>query len=272
MNALAWGTWPLTVLVAALGVAALLTVTWLVGRSQRRHQVIDCAWGLGFVVVAALSYLVSGTEPATDGTRRLLLLVLTAAWGLRLAGFLAWRMRGGEEDPRYEKILAGRGEGRDRYAVRRVYLPQGVVLLVVSGVIVLGMLATTPTWWLTWVGAAVWVVGMFFEVVGDWQLARHKADPARRGTILDTGVWRWTRHPNYFGDATVWWGLWLVTASAGWLPAVLTVISPLLMTWALTSRTGKPLTEARMMERPGYREYVERTSGFVPLPPRRPRV
>lgn len=110
---------------------------------------------------------------------------------------------------------------------------------------------------------------MFFETVGDWQLARHKADPARRGTILDTGVWAWTRHPNYFGDATVWWGLWLVTASAGWLPALLTVLSPLLMTWALTSRTGKPLTESRMMERPGYRDYVERTSGFFPLPPRR---
>lgn len=269
MNVIAWGGFLPTVLAALAGVAALLTITWLVGRAQQRHQVIDAAWGLGFVVVAVAAYLVSGRELGTDDTRRLVLLLLTAIWGTRLAAYLAWRMRGGEEDPRYVKILEGRGAGRDTYAIKRVYLPQAVVLLLVSGVLILGMLATTPTWWLTWVGVAVWCVGMFFETVGDWQLARHKADPARRGTILDTGVWAWTRHPNYFGDATVWWGLWLVTASAGWLPALLTVLSPLLMTWALTSRTGKPLTESRMMERPGYRDYVERTSGFFPLPPRR---
>lgn len=268
-DSLRWSGLLPVVAASVTAVLALLTVTWLVGRAQRRHCVLDAAWGAGFVLVALTSFVATSGPDGADPTRRWLLLGLTAAWGLRLAVYLAWRMRDGEEDPRYAEILGGRGAARDVVALRRVYLPQAAVLLLVSGVIMVGMLATRPVDRLTWAGVAVWVVGMFFEVVGDAQLAAHKADPARRGTVLDTGVWRWTRHPNYFGDTAVWWGLWLVTASAGWLPAVLTVGGPLLMTWTLTSRTGKPLTESRMSDRPGYAEYVARTSGFVPWPPKR---
>lgn len=243
-------------------IVVVLITTFAIGRAQRRHVVIDVAWGLGFVVVAAVTFVTSAGHG--DDGRRLLLLTLTALWGLRLAGFLAWRIRDGHEDPRYEKLLSGAAD-RDRYALRRVYLPQGVVLLVVSLVQQVGMAATGPLTWIAWVGVAAWLIGMFFEVVGDAQLAAFKADPERRGTILDTGMWAWTRHPNYFGDAAVWWGLFLVAASS-W-PGVLTVLSPLLMTWALARRTGKPLTEKRMADRPGYAEYVKRTSGFFPRPP-----
>lgn len=249
----------------ALGIVAMLTLTWLVGRAQRRHVVMDVSWGLGFVVVAAISYLASAGQG--DETRRLLLLTLTALWGLRLAGYLAWRLRDGHEDPRYTAMLSHAPGSRDAYAIRRVYLPQGIVLFAVSMVQQVGMVETGPVNVIAWIGVAVWVVGMIFEVGGDAQLAAFKADPARRGTILDTGLWAWTRHPNYFGDCAVWWGLFLVTASS-W-PGVLTVLSPLLMTWALMLRTGKPLTESRMVDRPGYREYMARTSGFFPRPPRR---
>ncbi len=261
--AFGWG-----VVAAAVGLAVLLAVTFAVGRAQRRHVVIDAAWGLGFVVVAAVTFVTSSGDG--DDGRRLLLLVLTALWGLRLAGFLAWRMRDGHEDPRYEKLLSG-AENRDAYAIRRVYLPQGVVLLVVSMVQQVGMVATGPLTALAWVGVAVWAIGMFFEVVGDAQLTAYRAAKKRGEAppILDTGVWAWTRHPNYFGDSAVWWGLFLVTASS-W-PGVLTIISPILMTWALVARTGKALTEKAMAGRPGYAEYVERTSGFFPIPPRKGR-
>lgn len=252
------------VLWSTVGVLALLALTFTIGRAQRRHVVIDAAWGAGFVVVAAITFVTSAGHG--DDGRRILLLVLTALWGLRLAGFLLWRLRDGHEDPRYEKILGG-ARNRDTYAIRRVYLPQGIVLLIVSMVQQVGMVETGTLNLLTWVGVAIWAVGMFFEVVGDAQLAAFKADPSRRGTILDTGVWAWTRHPNYFGDSAVWWGLFLVTASS-W-PGVLTILSPLLMTWALVARTGKALTEKRMEGRPGYAEYVRRTSGFIPMPPRR---
>lgn len=263
----AWGALGVSAGCSALAVLVLLLVTWSVGRVQRRHAVMDVAWGLGFVLVAAVSWVVTGSLSDPDRARGWLLLILTATWGLRLAGHLAWRLRGGEEDPRYAELLEG--EGRDRAALRRVYLPQGLALLVVSMVLPVGMVASAPVGVLTWVGVGLWAVGMFFEIVGDAQLAAHKADPERRGTVLDTGVWRLTRHPNYFGDATVWWGLWLVTASAGVLPALLALPAPLLMTWTLTSRTGRPLTEERMAGRPGYAEYVARTSSFVPWPPRR---
>lgn len=249
---------------AALGIVSLLAVTWLVGRAQQRHVVMDVSWGLGFVVVAVISFLASAGQG--DDIRRVLLLALTALWGLRLAGYLAWRLRDGHEDPRYTAMLARESGSRDTYAIARVYLPQGIVLFLVSMVQQVGMLETGPVTIITWIGVGVWIIGMIFEVGGDAQLAAFKADPAKRGTILTTGLWAWTRHPNYFGDCAVWWGLFLITASS-W-PGILTILSPLLMTWALMLRTGKPLTESRMMDRPGYREYMESTSGFFPRPPR----
>ena len=116
-------------------------------------------------------------------------------------------------------------------------------------------------------GVLVWAVGLYFEAIGDAQLATFKADPARHGAVLDTGLWRYTRHPNYFGDTCVWWGIWLV-ASDSWAGAA-TILSPLVMTYFLSMKTGKPLTEQHMAGRPGYAEYVTRTSGFLPWPPKR---
>ncbi len=262
-------SWLASLPVSLLALLVLLAITYLIGVRQRRHVVIDAAWGLGFVVVSAAAFLMSGSDG--DTARRILLLVLTAVWGLRLGGYLAWRMRDGHEDPRYDDLLAAGGapgsRQRNLFAIRRVYLPQAIVLFLVSMVQQVGMFETGSLGWVAWVGVLVWVVGMGFEAVGDWQLARFRNDPRRRGTILDTGVWAWTRHPNYFGDASVWWGLFLITADS-W-PGILTVLSPVLMTWALVARTGKALTEERMSGRPGYADYVARTSGFFPLPPKR---
>ena len=156
---------------------------------------------------------------------------------------------------------------RQVYALRRVYLPQGVVMFFVSLTIQVGMFATGGVGWLAFAGVLLWILGFVFETVGDWQLTRFKADPAKRGTVLNTGLWRYTRHPNYFGDAAVWAGLFLVTADS-W-PGVLTILSPALMIWTLAGKTGKPLTEKAMSARPGYKEYIDSTSGFLPLPPRR---
>ncbi|MDN3937370.1 DUF1295 domain-containing protein [Arthrobacter sp. YD4] len=249
---------------AALAVAALLAVTFAVAVRQRRHSVMDVVWGPGFVVVAAVSWLLSAGHG--DGGRRLLLLVLVAVWGLRLGAHIGVRARGGHEDPRYTAMLDGAPGSRDVYALRRVYLPQGIVLFFVSLTLQVGMFATAPLGWLALAGALLWAVGFVFETVGDRQLAQFKADPARRGTVLDTGLWRYTRHPNYFGDAAVWAGLFLVAADS-W-PGILTVLSPALMIWTLAGKTGKPLTEKAMAGRPGYKEYLEATSGFLPWPPR----
>lgn len=272
MGAVRWDVFLPVLGMSSLLLIVLLLITWLVGRAQRRHAVMDCAWGIGFVLVAGAGVLVTSGlgEPLPDPVRRWLVLALTGVWGLRLAVHLARRLRGSGEDPRYADLLGPPDTpGRDALALRRVYLPQGAFLLVVSLVLQVGVLTTTPTNLLTWAGVAIWAIGFSFETVGDAQLAAHRADPARRGTVLDSGVWRFTRHPNYFGDAALWWGLWLVTASAGVVPALVTIVGPVLMTWTLTSKTGTPLTEARMSGRPGYAEYVTRTSAFLPWPPRR---
>jgi steroid 5-alpha reductase family enzyme len=249
-----------------VAVVVVLAVTFAVARVAGRHSVVDVAWGLGFAVVALVGAIVADGDP----WRRTLVTALTVVWGVRLAAHIAWRSRGGGEDPRYERLLADAPGSRDAYALRKVYLTQGAVLWFVSLPVQVAQLEKAPVGVMAWAGAAVWVAGFVVESTGDLQLARFRADPASRGQVMDRGLWRYTRHPNYFGDACVWWGLFLV-ACDHWTGA-LTVLSPALMTFLLVKGTGKPLLEKGMKStRPGYGEYAARTSGFLPLPPRRPR-
>ena len=250
--------------LVALGILVLLAVTFTVAVRTKHHSVMDTVWGLGFVVAAAVSWLLSAGHG--DPSRRLLLLALVAVWGIRLAVHIGRRAWGKDEDPRYVEMLSSAPGSRNVYAIRKVYLPQGLLMFFISLTIQVGMFATGPLGWLALLGVLAWLLGFVFETVGDWQLEQFKADPANKGTVLNTGLWRYTRHPNYFGDAAVWTGLFLVAADS-W-PGVLTVLSPAVMIWLLTSKSGKALTEKTMSKRPGYKEYVESTSGFIPWPPR----
>ncbi|MER7770546.1 DUF1295 domain-containing protein [Kitasatospora sp. NPDC096140] len=239
------------------------------GARTGRHRGVDVAWGLAFTAVALSGFALSDGHGNPE--RRLLATVLVTVWGLRLSGHIWWRARGAPEDPRYARMLARAPEGqaRTRYALRTVYLLQAALVWFVSLPVQAAQYLPHPPGALAWAGTALWAVGLFFEAVGDRQLARFKADPANRGRIMDRGLWRYTRHPNYFGDACVWWGLFLLAADApvGWA----FVLSPVLMTWLLAFGSGKPLLERQMgAQRPGWAEYTARTSGFVPLPPRRP--
>jgi steroid 5-alpha reductase family enzyme len=222
-------------------------------------------WGLGFAAVALTTLALSAGHG--DPVRRVVVTVLTLVWGLRLSIHIGLRGRGQPEDPRYEQLLA-RGRG-PLYALRMIYLLQGVSLWFISWPVQVAQYDPDGLGVVAGLGIAVWAVGVFFEAVGDAQLTRFKADPANRGRVLDTGLWRYTRHPNYFGDACVWWGLWLIAAGS-WVGLV-AIVSPVTMTYLLTRRTGKPLLESHLSAtRPGYSEYVARTSGFIPRPPRRP--
>ncbi len=250
-----------------LAVVVLLGATFGVAVRLGKHAVVDIVWGLGFVAISAASWLLSSQHG--DPLRRGVLLALVTVWGVRLAAHIAARSRGHGEDPRYEALL-DKADGRNPrlHALRSIYLPQGMVMWFVSLPVQVGMFAPDGLAWLSWAGVALWSVGMVFEAVGDRQLAAFRADPSSRGKVLDTGLWRYTRHPNYFGDACVWWGIFVVSAGA-W-PGILTVLSPLAMTYLLVKGTGKPLLEKGMAStRPGYAQYVSRTSGFVPMPPRK---
>jgi steroid 5-alpha reductase family enzyme len=252
--------------LSALAVVVVLGVTFAVAVRVGRQAVIDVAWGLGFVAIALTAFL--ATPGQGDALRRWLALGLTAVWGLRLAAHIYARSRGRGEDPRYEAMMARADGNPNTYALVHIYLPQGVIMWFVSLPVQVAMVVEGGLGWVLWLGVAVWAVGFFFESVGDLQLTRFRSDPANRGTVLDTGLWRYTRHPNYFGDACVWTGLWLVAASA-W-PGMLTVLSPAAMVWNLYAGTGKKLLEKDIGERrPQYADYVRRTSGFFPLPPKK---
>jgi steroid 5-alpha reductase family enzyme len=266
-------------LAATAGLTAcVMAVTFALALRLRRHSVIDTVWGLGFALIALCTFLLAELMlPAGYGnfTGRVLVTVLTAVWGVRLAVHIGLRSRGHGEDPRYEKLLAGEGDPAKR-ALRLVYLPQAVALWFVSFPVqvaqYLPTASTGRTAILFTLGTLVWLTGFCFESVGDYQLARFRSQPLAPGAsrgVLDTGLWRYTRHPNYFGDACVWWGLYLF-ACTDW-PGIITILSPLLMAYFLAAKTGKPLMEAHLGARPGYAEYVRRTSSFFPRRPSRER-
>jgi steroid 5-alpha reductase family enzyme len=266
VNAFAWGQFAAGLVWAGAAALTVMLVTFLIAVRIGLHRIVDIAWGLGFTAVAAVTYAASAGHG--DPVLRLIVTSLTALWGLRLAVHIARRGRGHGEDPRYEAMLARAPGSRNVYALRMVYLLQAALVWLVSLPVQAAQYVTAPSAAFTWAGVALWAVGLCFEAVGDAQLARFKADPAHRGRIMDRGLWAWTRHPNYFGDFCVWWGLFLLACGSPAAAAV-SVVSPVVMSLLLIRGSGKRLLERHMADRPGYAEYAARTSGFFPRPPRR---
>jgi steroid 5-alpha reductase family enzyme len=251
-------------LVAAATIAVLMAVTWLVSLPLRNASIVDLIWGLGFVLVAwAVRLTVEG-----DSARQWVLVAMTTLWGLRLSGYLTWRNHGNGEDYRYQAMRRHWGPRFWWVSLFTVFALQGVLMWIVSLSVQLGQVPDEPgLGLLAAIGIAVWAVGLSFEALGDAQLARFKGDPANAGKVMDRGLWRYTRHPNYFGDACVWWGIALVAAESG-LGAV-GLVGALAMTILLRRVSGVTLLEKSLKKRrEGYEEYIARTSPFVPRPPR----
>lgn len=252
----ATGLW-LEALPFLLGAAAL---TWVVSVLRRNVTIVDTLWSLLFVIAAAV--YVASAEPPSQ--RAWLVLCLASLWGVRLAAYLAWRNRGHEEDRRYQAI---RRRNEPNFALKSLWLIfgfQAVLAWVISLPLAGAIAGDAPLGLLDWLGAALWAVGLFFEAVGDWQLARFKADPANAGRVMDSGLWRYTRHPNYFGDFCVWWGFYLIALAAG---AWWSIVGPLIMSFLLLRFSGVRLLERDIGERrPAYAEYVRRTNAFFPGP------
>lgn len=261
----------LTILIVNAGVVlALFVVAWAICVAMRDCTPVDSLWGLGMGFVAVSTFLQTG-----GGTpRRVVLTAICVAWSLRLGGYLLWRWRDHGPDRRYvrmmDKAKVERGWGYGYAAFRLVFLLQMPLLWLVCLPVQLGQIQAEPAQLgaVGLAGAAIAVIGLIFETVADLQLVRFKKNPANEGAVMDRGLWRYTRHPNYFGDACVWWGLWLIAAETGL--GAWTIISPVLITFLLTRWSGVPTTEGRMRRRkPGYEDYVARTSGFIPMPPKK---
>lgn len=260
-------------IAALLGLNLLLIVLvmlalWGLALRLRDVSFIDGVWPLGMLLLALATWVQVDGEP----TRRWLLIWLCGVWAVRLAWHLLARWRRQGADGRYVEIVerqTNRGNSFAATTLALVFLPQAVFLWLTCLPVQLGQVAATPAvGWLGWTGAALAVTGIAFESIGDAQLSAFKRDPANRGRVLDTGLWRYTRHPNYFGDACVWWGLYLIAAETG--PGLWAIVGPLFLTFTLTRWSGIGITEKAISKsRPGYADYVRRTSAFIPWPPKK---
>lgn len=255
--------------VTAVVLLACVVSLWLLSIRLRDASIIDIFWGPAFGIVALVGYLVAD-GPAV-GPRRTLITVLTIAWAARLGVYLFWRNVGKGEDPRYTHAFRNRyPKNLHWHTLTKVFLLQGCLVWLISTPVQFAQYLVQPPALgpVAFVGIALWTIGFLFEAIADWQLARFKADPNNRGRVLDDGLWRYSRHPNYFGNACLWWGLWLIACDHPL--GLATVFSPILMTHFLLNVTGKKLLEKRMSRaRPDYADYVARTPGFFPWFPRR---
>jgi steroid 5-alpha reductase family enzyme len=248
----------LTLGMVILGLMALL---WLVSLALKNSSIVDIFWGTGFVITTWVAFALT---PDGFALRKGLLSVLVTIWGLRLSLHILTRNWGKPEDFRYQTWRKEAGAAWWWKSFFKVFFMQGVILWIVATPLLAAQISAQPArlTWLDAIALLVWLVGFFFEAVGDWQLTRFKANPANKGKVLQTGVWRYTRHPNYFGDATQWWAYYLVAlAAGGWW----TIFSPIIMTTLLMRVSGVTLLEKSLKEtKPGYKEYAETTSEFIP--------
>lgn len=238
-----------------------MNLWFVVSLIKKRNDVADVAWGLGFVLLAWASFFFS----EDSGARGILVNILVSMWGLRLAWHIHARNKGKTEDYRY---LAWRKQWGKWFYLRsyiQVYIVQGFLLfLIVLPVLVIHKGFGSSLSWLDLLGVVVWVFGFYFEFVGDAQLAKFIKNPENKGKLMQSGLWAYTRHPNYFGEVTQWWGIWLIALSVP--NGVFTIIGPLTITILILKISGIPLLEKKMGENPEFAEYKRRVSMFIPLP------
>jgi len=249
---------------AALAVLVLMVIAWLVSLPLRNSSIVDVVWGIGFVIVA----WVSTATGDGDTSRSDLLTAMVTVWGARLSIHIWWRHRGSGESPRHQAMRKRLGERFATRSLGSVFILRGVLLWTVSLPLQLAMAQEPPALGgLAVVGVVIWGIGFFFGSVADTQLTRFRSDADNDGRILDAGLWRYTRHPNHFGDFCVWWGIFLVAAETS--AARYAVVGPLLMTIILMKLPGMGPAERSLAKRmAGYADYATRTSAFFPRPTR----
>jgi len=248
--------------LAALVVILLFSISgWLLSLMRRDVSIVDSLWSL-FFLIGLLVY----AAYVTPGPRLGLMFALVSLWAIRLSAYLTWRNWGEPEDRRYQAIRDRNQPGFSWKSLYLVFGLQGILAWLIAMPLFAAASGTNPLGLLDLTGVVLWIIGFVFETVGDWQLSRFRADPANRGKVLATGLWRYTRHPNYFGEATLWWGYFLIAAgSGGWW----TVLAPILMTFLLLRVSGVTLLEQDIGDRrPAYRDYIARTNAFIPWRPR----
>ncbi|MDH3270426.1 MAG: DUF1295 domain-containing protein [Gemmatimonadota bacterium] len=253
----------LTVALVGLGVVVVaMTLLWAVSVWKKDASIVDPFWGPGFLLAALTYFFVDGSY----GDRGRLVVVLVAVWAIRLGYYLLIRNRKEGEDKRYQQMREARGAAFWWQSLFTIFWLQAGLLWIISAPLFAGIVSDGPLGPWDAAGALLFAIGLSFEAVADAQLARFKEDPSNRGRVLDTGLWRYSRHPNYFGEAALWWGFFLFAVAAG---AYWAVIGPITITFLLLKVSGVTMLEENLKSsRPGYEDYVKRTSAFIPWPPK----
>jgi steroid 5-alpha reductase family enzyme len=248
-----------------LVVMIMMTILWIVSIFIKNAGIVDIFWGIGFVLLAFYYYFQTGGWE----TRKIILVVLVCLWGLRLSLYLAWRNWGKGEDFRYRQFRQKYGPHRYWwFSFFQVFLLQGILMWLISAPLLGAQYYTSHAKlnMLDILGVLVWFIGVIFEAGGDFQLTRFKVNPQNKGKVLDTGLWKYTRHPNYFGDSCVWWGYGLICLAGG---SYIPVYGSILMTALIIRVSGVFLLERSLAQtKPEYHDYIKKTSTFFPWPPK----
>ncbi len=247
----------------AVIITAYMFFWFMLSIIKKRNDVADIAWGLGFSLIAVLSFY----RYDFNFDRGLLVTILVFLWAIRLSAHIYFRNKGKKEDYRYKKWREEWGRFFYVRSFLQVFLLQGFLMLTISSsIIITNIYRGGPLNWLDFLGILIWVVGFFFELIGDLQLSRFLSNPLNKGKIIKSGLWKYTRHPNYFGEVIQWWGLWIIALSVPY--GYLSIIGPLVITILILKVSGIPMLEKKMKENPEFQEYKKRTSAFFPLPPK----
>ncbi|HBH61629.1 MAG TPA: steroid 5-alpha reductase [Nitrospiraceae bacterium] len=239
-----------------------MTAWFLIAQALRRNDVADIAWGTGFIVTAITAMILSDAVPP----RGFLAFFLVVLWGLRLATHIYMRNRGKPEDRRYRTWREQWGRHAVIRAFLQVFMLQGLLMIIISlPVTFIITFGQNPFGIFDALGVCIWITGFIFEAVGDYQVVQFKRAPAHKGKLMTQGLWTYTRHPNYFGEVTLWWGMYLIALSVpqGWA----SILGPLTITFLILKVSGIPLLEEKYKDNPEFQAYKRRTSAFFPLPP-----
>lgn len=246
--------------VAGLVIFVSANVGFIVSLVKKRNDVADIFWGIGFVLVAWTTYFLADKSNISA----LLVNILVTIWGVRLALHIGLRNRGKGEDFRYKAWREEWGKTFYWRSYLQVFILQGVFLFVISLPIVFVNSRNTEFSVFSILGLIIWTIGFFFEAVGDYQLLQFTKNPENKGKIIQTGLWKYTRHPNYFGEVVLWWGIFCFAIPFGFW----TIISPIMITFLLLKVSGIPMLEKKYENNPEFAEYKKRTSAFFPMPPK----
>lgn len=252
-----------SILYSAIAIPVYMIVVFVWATAIKDNSIVDIAWGLGFVIVALVGLRLIGVAMPFHQV----LVGMVLVWGVRLSAYIYSRHSNVGEDYRYAQWRKEWGKWVIPRAFLQVFMLQGVFMYIIALPVMIGMGAKyIELGWISYLGLGLWLVGFLFEVVGDWQKSKFKADPANKGKIMQSGLWRYTRHPNYFGEALLWWGIWLFVVPAGYW--YISIISPIILTFLLTKVSGVAMLEQKYKGNKEFEEYAQRTSAFIPWWPK----